>query len=199
MPFNPATHFTFDELAEYISRPRETAADRVKRGLLPTHSHKAGNSKFFSVSEVEAVFRNLNPDTAVVVSVDESLGKKEFKKFGAYACPTEAGHHVGLERPSLLGFYSKFHVTFYEVEAVETLGNTPHGTRRASKDARKIQARRFKKGLDADNLAIFFLGDPIGSLELNHSDQGSRFVKASWVRSAVVATIDEPLVLPRIR
>jgi hypothetical protein len=199
MPLDLTMHYTFDELAEYIHRPRETAADRIKRGLLPAHSHKRGNSKFFSVSEVAAVFRTLNADAAVVVSVDENLGNKEFRKFGVYACPSEAGHHVGIERPSLLGLYSKSHITFYEVTAVETLGNTPHGTRPAGKVARKIQTRRHKNGMDADNLAIFFLDKQIGSMNVGHSVQGSRFVPASWVRSTLLAAIDEPVTLPTIR
>jgi predicted DNA-binding transcriptional regulator AlpA len=175
------------DLPDLLGRSRATIDRYVERGSLPEPTDTVGRSGLWDSSDLDRWFGSLNEHVACVVSVDTLLGLRELAAENVYVCPTASGRNIGLERPSILGFFLKGgggKVDFYSVEAVEIVGRGPLGTKKPKKKARRIIKARKKAGFDQTaDLAIFRLADSVlGTLTLSEVVQNARVTSSTWVR-----------------
>jgi hypothetical protein len=176
------------DLTTYLHRSRGHVYRRAGTSyLLPAPVVPAPRPRW-SLTDLDTYFDGTpNPDVGCVVPAD-SLASRELA-LGVYACPTDSGYHIGLERPSLLGLYEAGMISVYKVKRIETSSAVgPQSAQASSSLISRIRSDRKSHGETWQNLTVFHLAaDPVGTFEVDRDRkyQQGRVMPSADIRAAL--------------
>lgn len=176
------------DLAAYLNRSRTHVYHRSgKPYLLPAPVVPAPRPRW-SLNDLDTYFGSAPHQDVGCIVPASSLAFRELAS-RVYACPTDTGRHIGLERPSLLGMYDRGTISVYEVKRIETSSSVgPQSAHASSTLINRIRSDRQSHGEQWQNLTIFHLsGAPLGSFDVdrNRQYQQGRVMSSAHIRASL--------------
>ena len=181
-------YLSVTDLAAYLHRSRGHVYHRAGTPhLLPAPVVPPPRPRW-TLTDLDTYFDGTpNPDVGCIVPAD-SLAARELA-LGVYACPTDSGYHIGLERPSLLGMYEARTVTVHKVDHIETSSAVgPQSAQASSSLISRIRSDRKNRGETWQNLTVFHLTPgPVGTFKVDRDRkyQQGRVVPSADIRAAL--------------
>jgi hypothetical protein len=184
----PPKYLSVTDLAAYLRRSRGHVYRRIDTPyLLPAPIVPPPRPRW-SLTDLDTYFSGTpNPDVGCIVPAD-ALASRELV-LGVYACPTDSGYHIGLERPSLLGMYEAGTVTVRNVKLIQTSSAVgPQSAQATSPLIGRIRSDRKSRDETWQNLTVFHLvPEPVAIFEVDRDRkyQQGRVMPSADIRATL--------------